>query len=1122
MSNSKSNSNDFITASYYIEGVYVDPAQNIIIENNVTLHIQPKVMEVLTYLCSKAEQLVSSEELINSCWSNQYISDGAVHKCIAQIRKALSDDPKKPHFIKTVPKKGYVFIAKIKGLNKAPQPIMSHWTGESPYPGLKPFTFAQSDIFFGREQVIEEINNWVSQLDEKDTAWLSLAAPVGAGKSSLVYAGLLPMLMSHSFISTVHHEFCNVVDLASVVTSQKLHVYLLEMLLKKEKLSPILTLQDYETIITDYIENPADSQQIALFQSTLITGKGHSRFVLFIDHLEMLFDPYSTLNISQEEQTYFFRLLQLLVHSKECFLITTIREQFLTALVQTAQLDVHAFQYQIPNFSHTELIDIVEKPAEFSGIHFEYNGENRERLNSVIIHQLHVDFLPIAIVQYLLSGLYAEKFNQIMTYKAYNKMGGIAGCFVTIAEQNYQKLTVNEQASFERILLRILTLDAGGQIVKSEQCCFISDLTDKTQLLVIHQFINVGIFQLTCLNNQIGIRLAHDSLLESWPRISLWIKANISKLYLRYDLKIATQRWLYHEQSSHLLIHSNQKIKKINSILVDNDFTLSADEKCLITLSVNKLKRLNRVKKATIATFFISFLSLSWLSVSLIQKNEEVNTTRNNAENLISFILFDLKDKLQPLGKLELLNIVADKALNYFELAGTENLTGKALMQWTESLHILGEVNISKNNFTVAESYFKQTEAALKYALQKDETNEKLLELYMLTNYWLGYSAFLQVDYKAAEPFFYQYLTYADILFSLYPKDNWHLEKSYALNNLGSLAEKNNQLDLASDYFEQSALIKLALLEKQPNNSVIRSDLAGTRSWQSNIKAKSGQLFTAIDYLKEALSQVNKINSVDSSFKNIELISSFEHKIAKLYYNAGDLDNSNNYTFKAQANLVKLVNNDEDNYRFKEDLLWSHVLSVQLFINQHKLDQALIYIDKARTLVNLLNNSAKSTSDLMHANVSILQFQAQAMFLLQQQQSALLAIKEAIKFFKQHLSVNNQASLYASLMLTKLRILKVIGKSDKAALENEVLEIESLLESKLQEDTPDYKVISMYLTTLKFALEFTNKLQADNVWLKLYQRSDYNIPDYSMNNAIVNIKNINEKNKNITKEKKDK
>ncbi len=95
MRSSNKISNDFITTPYYIEGLYIEPSQSIIIENNITRHVQPKVMEVLTYLCSKAEQLVTTDELIKACWPNQFISDSPLHKCIAQIRKTLSDDPKK-------------------------------------------------------------------------------------------------------------------------------------------------------------------------------------------------------------------------------------------------------------------------------------------------------------------------------------------------------------------------------------------------------------------------------------------------------------------------------------------------------------------------------------------------------------------------------------------------------------------------------------------------------------------------------------------------------------------------------------------------------------------------------------------------------------------------------------------------------------------------------------------------------------------------------------------------------------------------------------------------------------------------------------------------------------------
>lgn len=1095
---------------YSIEGFYVDPSQNTLVKNNETQHVQPKVMEVLTYLCAKAEQVVSSDELIQACWPNQYISDSPVHKCIAQIRKALDDEPKKPRYIKTVPKKGYVFIAKVTGLQINEPVTRKPWTRESPYPGLQPYTFAQRELFFGREQVITNINNWLAQINEHDTTWLSLTAPVGAGKSSLVNAGILPLLIPYNFINTQQVDFCCRLDLAQMPRSQKPHLHLLALLIAQEKLSATVTVEHYAHLLAEHKKSPTDEDQAALFQSHLLSNTETSRFVLFIDHLEQLFDSYSTLKPHADDNASFFFLLQQLVASKEFLLITATREQFKSELAQALPDNQHAFRYAIPAFSHTELIDIIQKPMALAGVGFEYNNKRRERLNSEIIQQLQSHSVPISSVQYLLEQLYAKKFNQQITYKAYEEIGGIAGSIAVIAENTYQQLTEQEQQSFALILFRIITLNNNGQVATSEQPCPLNHFVDKNKLSVINHFINVGVFQLTFINGQTYVYLAHHSLLTTWFRIVQWIKAHIATLYVRHDLRVATQRWLYHEKSDDLCIRSNKKIKHLNDIIRCNDFDISNDEKTLIALSTKKLTRTNRLKKALFFTFLLSFISLGWLSVTLIEKNEQIATTRDNAENLISFILYDLKDKLAPLGKIELLNIVADKTVDYFTLAGTEHLSGKSLIQWVEALHILGDVNISKNNYTEAEAYFKQTLTALTQALAQYKTSdkkaasppdgehEKLLELTMLANYWLGYSAYLQLDYETTQPNWRNYLTYADTLALNYPKEAWQLEQSYALNNLGALAEKTGDLTSASDYFERSAQIKLALLETDPDNVAIRTDLADTRSWQSNIHAKEGKLSLAINDLQQALIQIENIHANRHSFKNIETMSELEHKIALLYYDNGNLINAKIYTQKAQKNILELVNNDDQNYRFKNDLLWNYLLSVQILINQNKLDQALLYLDKSKKILIQLNET--KTIKTLRANVFLFQYQARTFALLKQYQSALSEINEAIRLFKQHLSINSDTSFYARIMLTKLGILSGIPNYNYTSIESELAEIKNLLESMLVVKKPDYKVLSIYLTTLKFMqqLQIDNHFPLNKYWLELYQNSDYNIPDYSI------------------------
>src|SRR5215470_931082 len=73
----------------------------------------------------------------------------------------------------------------------------SHY-GQSPapYPGLRPFRSDEADIFFGRQEHIDQL---VEKLGA--THFLAVTGPSGCGKSSLVHAGLIPALESGLLLS---------------------------------------------------------------------------------------------------------------------------------------------------------------------------------------------------------------------------------------------------------------------------------------------------------------------------------------------------------------------------------------------------------------------------------------------------------------------------------------------------------------------------------------------------------------------------------------------------------------------------------------------------------------------------------------------------------------------------------------------------------------------------------------------------------------------------------------------------------------------------------------------------------------------------------------------------------
>lgn len=92
-----------------------DSMQQSLIKEGNLYTLEPKCMQVLSYLIEQQPRIVSLEELHNNVWENQIVTDTAVRRVISKLRVALNDnDTKNPTYIKSVMKRGYQLIAEIK------------------------------------------------------------------------------------------------------------------------------------------------------------------------------------------------------------------------------------------------------------------------------------------------------------------------------------------------------------------------------------------------------------------------------------------------------------------------------------------------------------------------------------------------------------------------------------------------------------------------------------------------------------------------------------------------------------------------------------------------------------------------------------------------------------------------------------------------------------------------------------------------------------------------------------------------------------------------------------------------------------------------------------------------
>ena len=80
------------------------------------LELTPKALAVLEYLMTHPDEAVTRERLLDAVWGWEYpAGTRTVDTRMAELRRALNDDPSEPRYIETIPGEGYRFIADVRG-----------------------------------------------------------------------------------------------------------------------------------------------------------------------------------------------------------------------------------------------------------------------------------------------------------------------------------------------------------------------------------------------------------------------------------------------------------------------------------------------------------------------------------------------------------------------------------------------------------------------------------------------------------------------------------------------------------------------------------------------------------------------------------------------------------------------------------------------------------------------------------------------------------------------------------------------------------------------------------------------------------------------------------------------
>jgi tetratricopeptide (TPR) repeat protein len=174
---------------------------------------------------------------------------------------------------------------------------------------------------------------------------------------------------------------------------------------------------------------------------------------------------------------------------------------------------------------------------------------------------------------------------------------------------------------------------------------------------------------------------------------------------------------------------------------------------------------------------------LAWVAV---QARMEAEFQRNEADGLVEFMLTDLRDRLEPVGRLDALDVVGTRALDYYAKQKLGDLDKDSLGRRARALLLVGEVSNIRGDSDDALRAFRQAAATTQEQLARDPDNQQRVFDHAQSVFWVGYIAYNRGELKAAEAQYREYKRLADRLIALDPKNpKWQMEGSYAETNLG-------------------------------------------------------------------------------------------------------------------------------------------------------------------------------------------------------------------------------------------------------------------------------------------------------------------------------------------------
>ena len=264
-----------------------------------------------------------------------------------------------------------------------------------------------------------------------------------------------------------------------------------------------------------------------------------------------------------------------------------------------------------------------------------------------------------------------------------------------------------------------------------------------------------------------------------------------------------------------------------------SDRPTAADALRILRRIIDSPKRV--LRRVAVAAVFVLMVMAGWKYTTDLKRERtaarqaeaEAQEGRAQADSLIKFMLGDLHDKLQPVGRLDVLDAAAERSLAYMSSLNTARLTPQEIARTSKALNQLGEVRIAQGNLGGALEVFNRSLSMANMAAARDRQDAAVALSVGTAHFWVGSVLKSQGDLPSALSHEREYRRVAEELAKRYPaSDEYQMERNYAHSSIGSILEAQGDVAGALEEYRLGLEVRSARVAARPSDTKRRLDLA--------------------------------------------------------------------------------------------------------------------------------------------------------------------------------------------------------------------------------------------------------------------------------------------------------